>query len=694
MKRRLTLAGGLAAVLVLLACLRPAPAHADEGMWTFDNPPLEQLQERYGFTPSDDWLQILQWAAVRFNDGGSGAFVSDSGLVLTNHHVARGQLQKISTDERDYVHEGFLARDRFEELPCPDLEINVLMNTEDVTEWVLDEVEPEMTPEQALRARKEAIARIEKEAEDRTGFRSEVVSLYHGGEYWLYQYQRFTDVRLVFAPEVDAAYFGGDDDNFTYPRHDLDMTLLRVYDDRGQPYHPPAHLRLNPEGARDGDLVFVVGHPGSTDRLYTMAQLADLRDRRYPRSEEWIHWMMANLREYAARGPSQARQARMMLFGLGNGRKAREGELKGLRDPRIWAICRQREDDFRARVAADPDLQDRYGDAWDMIAGALAARAARGDTLAERRLPGFRLPRLAQGLVRLVQETQKPDGERRDGYHEAQLTSRRFRLFSPAPLFPEMEKFLLQRSLERLQAKLGGDDPFVQAALDGRPPAEQAARLIDGTRLADPAARRALVEAGPDGLAASDDPLVRWVLRLEPTLRAQHDWLEQHVQSVIDAAAEKLGQARFAVYGKSTYPDATFTLRLSYGTVQGYPMNGTRAPSHTTFYGLFDRSCGFGGQPPFNVAPRVAAAREKLDLSTPLNFVSTCDIIGGNSGSPVVDREGRLVGLIFDGNIESLVGRFVYDDTAARAVAVHAAAIATALRDIYHAGYLLDEMLR
>ncbi len=686
----LVLAALVAAPLLLLPAV---PARADEGMWTFDNPPVTQLGERYDFVPDQGWLDHLRLAAVRFGDGGSGAFVSPEGLVLTNHHVARGQLQKVSDDEHDYVRDGFMARTRDQELPCPDLELSVLESYENVTDRVRAAVTDDMDPQQALAARRAVIAAIEKESLDETGLRSEVVSLYHGGEYWLYRYRTFTDVRLVFAPEVDAAYFGGDDDNFTYPRYDLDMALLRVYED-GEPYSPDHYLELDPRGARDGDLVFVVGNPASTDRLYTLAQLAVLRDHDYPRQREGIAWMIDTFREYAARGPQQARQADRMIFGLANGRKAREGELRGLRDPRVWAVKQAQEEEFRRLVAADPELQAAYGDAWDRIERALQVKLSRADEIDYRRLPGFRLPRLALQLVRLVQETRKPDGERLDGYHDAELASLRLRLFSPAPLFPEMEQFVLERALQRLVDKLGADDPFVAAALDGRSPADQARRLIEGTRLADPGARRAVAAAGPDDLAATDDPLLRWVLRLEPILREQHDWLENNVESVIAGATEDLGRARFAVYGKSTYPDATFTLRLSYGTVQGYPMNGTRAPYRTTFYGLFDRACGFDERPPYRPASRMLARHDDIELRTPLNFVCTCDIIGGNSGSPVVDREGKLVGLIFDGNIESLVGRFVYDGAAARAVAVHTAAIVEALTKLYDGRHLVDEMMK
>ncbi len=665
---------------------------ADEGMWTFDNPPTKLLQERYGFTPTRQWLDHVRLASVRFNDGGSGSFISPTGLVLTNHHVARGQLQKMSGPEKDYVRDGFLATSREEEIACPDLELNVLVSMEDVTSRVKGAVEEGMSDAEALEARKAEIARIEKESLESTGYRSDVVTLYHGGEYWLYRYKKYTDVRLVFAPEVDAAFFGGDPDNFTYPRYDLDMAIFRVYEN-GEPVHSAEYLKVNPAGAADGELVFVSGNPGSTDRLYTMAQLQMLRDHGYPARLEYIDRLLSAFREYAARGPEQARQADMMIFALLNGKKALTGELEGLNDPHVWGKKQAEEAAFRELVASNPEWQARYGDAWDQIARAEEVLLQRFAEYSHRRMPGFRLPRLALGLVRYIQETRKPDAERMDGYHDAQLPSLRFRLFSPAPVYPEMEEFLLADQLRYMVEKLGPDDEFVKLALGGKTPEEKAHEVISGTKMGDPDFRKKLAEGGPDALARCTDPLVAWARTLEPPLHELYDWYEANVRSVTQAAGEKLGAARFAAYGKSTYPDATFTLRLSYGAVKGYPMNGTQAPPVTTFYGLFDRAHSFGLKRPWLPPARFLERKDRLDLSTPLNFVSTCDIIGGNSGSPVINAKGELVGLIFDGNIESLVGRFVYDETANRAVAVHAGAMIEALEKLYDAQFLVDEIL-
>ncbi len=678
--------------LLVLFLLWPValPVFADEGMWTFDNPPLEQLAERYDFTPSAEWLDHIRLASVRLGDGGSGSFVSPDGLVLTNFHVAHGQLQKLSTRKKNLVTDGFRAWIRTDEKKCPDLEITVLVSTENVTDRVLKATEG-LANKASLDARQAVLAEIEKESLDATELHSEVVSLYYGGEYWLYRYQRYTDVRLVFAPEEDAAYFGGDDDNFTFPRYCLDMALFRVYENN-RPLKSPAHLVLNPDGAKTGDLVFVSGHPGGTDRLQTMAQLATQRDFIFPRMEDRIGMMILAAEEYAARGPEQARQVGGMLMGMNNGRKSGMGSWQGLMDENVWSKKEDDEKDFRGRVAADPDLEQKYGHAWTMIEEAEGKRVVRIDDLSWRRMPSFRLGRIAQSIVRYVEEIDKPDAERLEGYHDAQLKRMEFRLFSPAPIYPELEEFFTLKSLERMVENLGADDEFVVIALGGMTPTERAAQLAT-SGLIDPEQRRKLVDGGKKAVAASNDPMLVLARDLDPILREQTEWTESNITSVMAEAGELLGAARFAVYGKTMYPDATFSLRLSYGKVAGYPMNGTLAPSHTTFYGLYDRAESFDREPPFAPTQRFDTRRSRIDLSRPMNVATTNDIIGGNSGSPLIDREGRLVGLIFDGNIESLAGNYVYDDTANRAISVHAAAIEIVLRDLYDAGSLADEMM-
>jgi peptidase S46-like protein len=688
--KRLVWAVALAAIWTALF-MAPSTPRADEGMWTFDNPPSKLLQERYDFTPTQAWLDHVRLASVRFNDGGSGSFVSPHGLVLTNHHVAFGQLQKVSTPQKDYVKDGFYAKSAGEELKCPDLELNVLMSMEDVTARVQGVAKPGMSDKDALDARKAEIAKIERESLEKTGLRSDVIPLYQGGEYWLHRYKKYTDVRLVFAPERQAAFFGGDPDNFTYPRYDLDMALFRVYEN-GKAIESTNYFKWNPKGAADGELVFVSGNPGSTARLDTLAEIEVQRDDFLPMVLSLLKRRLGVLADYSKQGPEQARQALSMMFFLSNSQKAFQGRYDGLLDKNLIAKKQKEETDFRALVDANAEWKKEYGSAWHEIAQAEKKRLSQLKPSFYRAIGSSRMLQTALTIVQLVAEVKKPDGQRLDGYHESQLESLKFRLFSPAPFYPQLEQTLLADGLQMSREELGPDDPFVKAALNGQDPHVAVSQLFSGTKMADPAFRKSLVEGGEAAVGASTDPMVVMARKIDPIMRQTRKWMEDNVESVETAAGEKIGKARFAAYGKSSYPDATFTLRLTYGTVKGYPMNGTEAPPWTTLYGLYDRSYSFSQKPPFDLPARFAERRDRLDLTTPVNFVSTCDIIGGNSGSPVINRQAELVGLIFDGNIESLVGDYVYDETSNRAVAVHTAVMLEALRKLYDAGPLADEL--
>jgi hypothetical protein len=679
-----TLAGCACALLVT------AVLQADEGMWTFDRPPSQAIQQRYGFAVTKDWLDHLRLSSVRFPEG-SGSFVSPNGLVLTNHHVALEQLQKISTPQKNYVADGFYARTRAEELKAADAELDVLISTEDVTARVAAAAAKAGSAQAALAARKAEIARIEKESVDRTALRSDIVSMYQGAQYWLYRYKKYTDVRLVFAPEQQMAFFGGDPDNFTYPRHDLDFAIFRVYEN-DQPIRSDNYLKWNAKGPADQELVFVTGHPGSTDRDDTVAELETERDVVYPASLKVVKRRIDTLRRYSGQGPEQARQAASRIFSLENAQKAYTGEYNGLLDPKIFAKKTSDERALREQVNRKPELKAMFAGAWDDMQRAQEARRRQYKTERFAQLRGSSLAPLGLLFVQYASEVTKPDADRLDGFHDAQLSSLRFQLSSPAPYYPALEETLLTDSLQESLEELGPNHPFIRAALAGRTPQEAAAALISGTKLADPAVRRQLVDGGQDAVSHSTDPLIVLGRALDPIARAQQKALEREVTSVTTAARQKIGQARFAVYGAAAYPDATFTLRLSYGKVSGYPMNGTKAPYKTTFFGLYGESADFDDKPPFKLAPRFTQKRAQVDMATPLNFVTTNDIIGGNSGSPVVNRAGELVGLIFDGNIESLVGRFVYEEERNRAVAVHAGGIIHALRAVYDAGPLADEL--
>jgi hypothetical protein len=616
--------------------------------------------------------------------------VSPNGLLLTNHHVARGQLQKNSTAEHDYLRDGFYAATPDAEMKSADLEVNVLVGMEDVTARVQGAAKGISDEAKALKAREAEVAAITKESKDKTGLRSDVVSFYQGGEYWLYTYKAYTDVRLVFAAEQQAAFFGGDPDNFTYPRYDLDMALFRVYDN-GKPLNTDNFLKWSAKGAAPGELIFISGHPGSTERDDTVAQLLVQRNVIGPAVTEYLQRRIATAQAFAAKGPEQARLVGSTIFGLQNSLKVYLGRADALADKAILAKKQAEEADFRAKVAANPAWQKAYGDAWDTIAGAedKVKPEIKGQIF---RRADSQLFNLALTIVQYSAEIKKPDGERLPQFHDAGLDMLKFRLASPAPIPLTTEKLFMTSALKLGEEKLGKDDAYVQAILQGGDVDTTVNALVDGTKLGDPAFRKSLIDGGEAAVAASTDPMIVAARRVDPIVRETNRRMRDTIASVLTPAGEKLGKARFLVYGKDAYPDATFTLRLSYGTVDGYPYNGTIAPPFTTFYGLYDRAASFSNKAPFDLTPKEAAGRDKLDLSTPLDFVSNGDIIGGNSGSPVVNRDGELVGLIFDGNIESLAGDFVYDGSRNRAVAVHSAGMIEGLRKLYGAGALADEL--
>jgi len=679
------------ALLLFISLSSHVFAVPDEGMWTFDNPPTKQLQEKYGFTPSQEWLDHIRLASVRFMDGGSGSYVSPNGLVLTNHHVAMGQLQKLSTAEKNYVADGFYAATMEEEIKSSDLEVNVLMSMEDITKDVLKAIKKDMTGPEALKARRAAIAKIEKKSLKKTGLRSNVVSLYRGGEYWLYRYKKYIDVRLVMAPERQAAYFGGDFDNFTYPRYDLDFAFFRVYEN-DKPVKSDHYLKWNVKGAEENELVFVSGNPGSTDRLYTYAQLELQRDYQYPMILKYIDKYLDVLYKYAEQGPEQQRRALGRIFGLENAKKALTGEYNGLLDEDLMAKRKKDEENFRKSVAGNPDWQKEYGDAWNTIAKVMKLNSDRFKRQFYQGLRGSGMAGNAVTIVRYVEEIKKKDADRLPGFHDSGLEELKFRLFSPAPVYKDLDEAVFGEVLKMALDELGPDDEFIKIVLKGRQPKDVAKELIQGTRMDEVDFRKSLIEGGQKAVKESDDPMIVLAKELDPMMRESEKWDREYIDSVLIPARENIAKARFAVYGKSTYPDATFTLRLSYGTVKGFPMNGTKAPYKTTLYGLYDRSLSFNQQGDFVLPQRFWDRKDKLDLSTPVNFVSTCDIIGGNSGSPVVNKAGELVGLIFDGNIDSLPGRFVYEEAKNRAVSVHSAYIIEAMRKLYDAGKLADEV--
>jgi len=676
---------------------------ADEGMWLFNAPPFKQLKEKYQFEPTQQWLEHLQRASVRFNSGGSGSFVSANGLVITNHHVGADTLQKISDAQHNYLRDGFYASKQTDEIKSADLELNVLVSIEDVTAPVNSAVKRGVSPEAAASARQNVIAQIEKESKDKTGLRSDVVTLYQGSAYHLYRYQRYADVRLVFAPEQQMAFFGGDPDNFEYPRYDLDICIFRAYQN-GQPARIDNFLKWNPHGPSDGELTFVSGSPGKTDRQLTLDELVDMRDRFLP-----YVLRMFNRREvlelvYGARSFENARRARDDLFGDQNNRKRYNGYLAGLLNPEVWSALQSRERKLRDAIARDPKLKST-SNAYDRIKNAQAeiARIAPRYNYLEVERPRFtayRAPRAfagnlfkyAQLLIRSVDERAKPNGERIPEFRDSARDSLELELFSTEPIYEEYEILRLTDSLTDFASQFGADDPLVKKVLAGKSPHARAVELVTGTKLKEVAVRKDLYGRDAAALQAAHDPMID-LARLADGPAREARKIHDAQEEIKKQAYAEIAKARFAIEGTSSYPDATFTLRLSYGTVRGYEQDGKQIPAFTDFDGLYQRSAEHDNKAPFDLPRRWIGKKSNLSLATHFNFVSDADIIGGNSGSPVVNKENEFVGIVFDGNIQSLVLDCIYTDKQARAVSVDSAAIIEALRNVYDAQPLVDELL-
>ena len=677
-------------LFVLWTCSRSAPG--DEGMWLLNHPPLRQLKDRYDFEPPAGWLDHLQKSAVSFG-GASGSLVSADGLVLTNHHVGHGAIAKLSAAGHDLVRDGFYAATRDAEVKCPDMELKVLWSIQDVTSQVQAAAPPGATPAEANTARRKAIISIERESEQRTGLYSRVITLYHGARYHLYQSKRYTDVRLVFAPQQAIAFFGGDTDNFEYPRFDLDICLFRIYEN-GQPLHPEHYLHWATTGAAQGDLAFVFGHPGRTQRLNTIDHLKFIRDTVLPDRLAWAWRRQGELEAFCARDDENARIAAREFFGVENGRKAMLGQLAALQDPAFVDKKADAEKRLRAFVDADPARRAQWADAWDKLAAAYRAeRATYARSQVISRLTGHAtLAGIAIDLVQLADELPKPDADRLPEFSDARRATFYLYLYSPAPIYDAMEIQDLTSDLSYAAEVLGGDDPLVVSALGGRSPRERAEQLVRGSKLKSAAERRKLADGGKPAVAASEDPLIRFAVLLDPVARADRKRFEDQTEAIERESYAKIAAADFAVHGEDVYPDATGTLRVAFGTIKGYRDLDSDVAAFTTFGGLYDRSAQRRNQPPFELPEPLARARQNLNPATPFNFVLTADIIGGNSGSPVVDRTGNLIGLIFDGNLASLAWDFLYDDHQARALAVDGRGIIDALRHVYRAGKLADEL--
>jgi hypothetical protein len=682
------------AVLLAFAFIFSTLGQADEGMWLYNAPPKDRIKAKYGFELTQQWLDHVRLSSVRFNNGGSGSFVSADGLAFTNHHVGAACVQQLSTQGHDYIKTGFYAKTQAEEAKCPNLELNQLVGIEDVTDKVNAGVKPEMSAADASQAQRGAMSQVEKDCSTTTGLRCDVVVFYSGQVYNLYKYKKYTDVRLVFAPEFDAAFFGGDPDNFTYPRYDLDITFFRVYEN-DKPAHLDNYLQWSRSGVKEGDLIFVSGHPGNTGRLLTMAQLEFLRDVQYPLVLKFIRRRVSLLQDFSKQSEENARIAKEDIFGLQNSQKAIAGYEQGLLDKSIMDAKAADEAKLRAAFKADPKNAGAP-DPWDEIAQAIKLQQSiYSDLTYLERMRGFgsRLAQIARALVRAAAEKPKPNAERMREFRDSGLPSFEQQLFSSEPIYKNLETAILADSLSEMQDAMGKDNPNVQKVLQGKTPADAAKDMIANTKLDDVAVRKQLYEGGQAAIDASTDPLIVAMRAIDPTARAARKQFEDKIDAVVRRDGTIVAKARFAQSGFSQPPDATFTLRLSYGTVKGYQENGKAIPFDTNFAGAFEHAAEHNNQSPYNLPESWMKSKANLDLTTPLNFVSTADIIGGNSGSPTVNKNGEVVGIIFDGNIESLSGNFAFSDVQARAVSVDSRGIQEALRKIYGANALADELL-
>lgn len=676
----------------VLASSLVAVALADEGMWLLTRPPVKVLKENYGFEPTPAWLEHVQKSCVEM--GASGSLVSPDGLVMTNHHVGSGQLEKLSTPQQNLIETGFYARTRAEELECADMEVRILWSVDDVTEQVNAAVSPGLSAADAYTARRKAMTQIEQAGQDATGLDCEVVTLYLGARYHLYRYKRYTDVRLVMAPEKSIAFFGGDNDNFEYPRFNLDLCFFRIYEN-DQPLKCEHYLRWSRTGAADGELTLVLGHPARTQRRYTVDHLKFLRDVDSPAKLSTACRQEVLLSIFRGRSDEQARIAEGDYFGYQNWRKALRGMYVGLLDPQLWIQKRAEEEQLRAWVNANPQRKADWGAAWDKITAAEKTYREfylRYNELRGGRVFGADLFTHALTLVHLADELPKPSADRLREYRDSELDSVYLDLYSPAPIYDELEMERMESGLTRLAELFGGEDPLVVQALGGLAPRARAEQLVRGCTLKDVDSRRKLATGGKPALAAAQDPMLALARLIDAPARTLRTRYEDEVESIERESYAKIGAARFARHGEDVYPDATGTLRLSFGPVRGYKEDGRDIPPFTTLGGLYERWQQRHGQPPFDLPQRWIDGKHKLNLATPFNFVCTADIIGGNSGSPVVNRAGEVVGLIFDGNLQGLAWDVTYSDTQGRAVAVDARAIFEALRNLYGAAALVHEI--
>jgi hypothetical protein len=673
----------------------PAITRGDEGMWLPNNLPGEYLKNTYGFEPDQAWVDHARKACLRFGRGGSGSFVSPSGLIMTNHHVGATAIAKLSDSEHDYLKEGFYAATREAELKCEGLELFSLIEIRDVTEPIQAAAKPGMSAADAATARDAAKSQIEKSASEETSLRPEIVTLYGGRQYHLYLYKVYTDVRLVFAPEQGIAFFGGDISNFEYPRFNLDVSFFRAYEN-DQPAKPESFLKWCDGGVSENDLVFVVGHPYRTQRINTAAHLGLLRDVELPMILAAYNQIEVELFQFQSESEEHRRIATDLLHGVQNGRKAFKGILEGLLDANTMTQKHTIEKELKAFINADPARKAEWGDPWKDIETAIKKTQDIFPAyyLAENRR--MRMPTqfgVAKHLVRMAEELEKPDAERLSEYRNANLESIKRSIIATGPIYPDLEQLILTDALTRMARMLGGDHAIVKAALNGQRPAERAATLLRDCKLIDQSERAGLLEGGKEAITNSKDSMILFAKLLDGYARPLRKQIEDEWESVETDAYTRIAKAMYAKFGESVYPDATGTLRFSFGTVKAYQQQNQAVPPITTIDGAFDLSREHKNVDPFDLPESWLKAEKTLNAKTPFNYVSTCDIIGGNSGSPTINRDGEIVGIIFDGNIQALIWDIQFTQEQARGVHVDSRAIIEALRHVYKADAMVAELV-
>ncbi len=662
--------------------------NADEGMWTFHNIPSDILRSKYDIQLTDQWLENAKLSSVRFNDGGSGSLVSKNGLVITNHHVAMTQLQKLSSKKNDFVKNGFLSKNKESEIQCPDLEVNILINYENMSERIFKSVENIKSIEEKQKKIKEEIATIEKESTEKTGLRSNIIEFYEGAEYWIYRYKKYTDIRLVMAPELSAAAFGGDSDNFNFPRYALDFAFFRIYENK-KPIKNKNFFPFAKKSVIENDLVFVTGHPGSTDRQKTLSQILFDRDYAFPIYLRNLNHKLQALKNFSKQGKEEERQAKDMILGIENSLKAIQGELDSFQDKKIFNELVKKESILRNQIL----LENKNNDFFEKIENAQNKLILRSKEYFFRSLGSSRLVNLAFKIYRLKQESLKPNEKRYEEFRDSNLESLTFKLQSKAPIYKELEKLNLKTSLELSSLNLDSKDEFILTAFDNQSIEELAENLIENTKIDENEFRESLLKLSFEELQNVEDPLLKWIAKLEPMLRTERDFYENQVESVFLEEGKKISEQKFKIYGKLIYPDATFTLRLSYGTVKNYiDSNSMVIPYKTSFHGLFERNNSFKNENDFALPKSFFKNKKEMNLDSPLNFVSTNDIVGGNSGSPVLNRKGEFVGIIFDGNYHSHVWNYFYTAERGRSISVDVLAIKEVLKKVYKTKNLLDEL--